>query len=275
MGHHNMKKLLIASSVLTALTMGVAHAEPSTLNGGTVEFIGEITDTTCYVDVQGTVAGTAGPADTSNVVLLPVVSNTLLNGAKKKTAGRTPFFLQVHTESTYDAPAACTLGNIQPRDSHGLPVAYNAADPATHAKPATKVKAIFGASLTSSSINNTLVTPAAYNTDDLGNIDMTNNWVKNIASQTTNTTRTWDRARTDTPSPDGAATGVALQILDKNQKQVKVGDITSQLAANTGVDLGTGTNTTSIPFFVEYISTDTSVTPGMVRGFVTYELSYE
>ncbi len=74
-----MKKNIILSSVASALLFaGAAHA------GNTIEFLGEITDSTCDVALEGA---------SSTTVTLPTISKTTLPGLDS-TAGRTMFALQ-------------------------------------------------------------------------------------------------------------------------------------------------------------------------------------
>lgn len=81
-----MKKILALSALASVLTFAsAAHA------GNTIEFLGEITDSTCDVVLEGSSATT---------VTLPTVSNTLLTAADA-TAGRTVFALNASN---------CTLG---------------------------------------------------------------------------------------------------------------------------------------------------------------------
>lgn len=272
-----MKKLLIASSVLAALAMvNVANAEPSTENGGTVEFIGEITDTTCYVDVKGTVAGTAGPTDTSNLVLLPTISKTQFTSTSP-SAGRTPFFLQVHSESTYANP--CVTGQIAERNSAGLPTGG--------IKQVEKVKAIFGGSLQAGDTNRFasqtgMTAGSAVSVENHGNVDMVKGYLNNIAAGT-NTLRTFADGLTVAPGDNGAATGVQLRLLDSDLRVIKVGNVNDQIANNKATDIPTKLTTpvdasANIPYFVEYVAeneTTPAVTAGMVRGYVVYDLMYE
>lgn len=272
-----MKKLLIASSVLAALTMNAAYAAPVTENGGTIEFIGEITDTTCYVDVQGSVDGTGGTAaaDTSNTVLLRPVpkSEFAANGA----AGRTSFFLQVHSQASA-LPSPCVIGKVAERDSSGIPTGTSAT--------VTKVKAIFGGNLATGDVERYesrkgAVAGAAMAAEMLGNVDMVTGYLNNIAVQ--NTSRAFADDLTLTPSDNGAATGVKLRLLDSDYRVIKVGDTNDQIANNKARLLGGDTykgdaDTTSLPYFVEYVSDSgsaTGVTAGMVRSFVVYDLMYE
>ncbi|CAI1218251.1 fimbrial protein [Serratia fonticola] len=82
-----MKKVLIASSIFAAVaTSGFANA------GSTIEFLGEITDSTCDVTLEG---------GSSSTVTLPTVSKDLMPAANA-SAGRTSFALNA---------ANCTLGN--------------------------------------------------------------------------------------------------------------------------------------------------------------------
>lgn len=281
-----MKKLLIASSVLAALTMNVAYAAPTTENGGTIEFIGEITDTTCYVDVQGSKDGVAGTkaADTSNTVLLRAapVSEFAING----TAGRTPFFLQVHSQAS-NTTNPCVIGRVAVRDSNGIPTGVSTA--------VTKVKAIFGGNLQgetsvgaadgdieryASRKGVTLGDQMAG--EMLGNVDMVTGRLINIAAQNTTRDFAGDLNPLDA-SGNGAASGVKLRLLDSDLRAIKVGDTNDQIANNkartlSGDTYGSDTDTTSLPYFVEYISDSGStsgVTAGMVRSFVVYDLMYE
>lgn len=74
-----MKKNIILSAVASALLFaGAAHA------GNTIEFEGEITDSTCDVKLEG---------DSTTKVTLPTVSKTTLPSLDS-TAGRTMFALQ-------------------------------------------------------------------------------------------------------------------------------------------------------------------------------------
>ncbi|MGY6030610.1 fimbrial protein [Phytobacter sp. AG2a] len=265
-----MKKLLIASSVLTALTMGVAHADPETLNGGTIEFIGEISDTTCYAAVDGTAAGTAGtPGDTSNTVILPVVAKSLLNGAKGKTAGLTKFNIAVRADITSGA-SACTLGKVADRDANGLPK--------NTSHTVNKVRAIFGGTLSDANKTNNYYAPGSttsttFTSDTFNNVDMTTGYLKNIAEVAGGAgTRTFP---TDLSSnPNGSSKNVQLQLLNNDLSVIKVGDATSQMASNTSAALATP-DKTLLPYYVRYISTDITVDAGMLRSFVTYDLYYE
>lgn len=82
-----MKKLIIAASALAALTtVNFAQA------GNTIEFLGEVTDSTCDVALEGA---------SNTTVTLPTISKTLLPTASS-AAGRTQFAL---------AASNCTLGN--------------------------------------------------------------------------------------------------------------------------------------------------------------------
>jgi len=270
MGHHNMKKLLIASSVLTALTMGVAHADPETLNGGTIEFIGEITDTTCYAAVDGTAAGTAGTAnDTSNTVILPVVAKNLLDGAKGKTAGLTKFNIAVRADIA-SGTSKCTLGSVAERTPENLPTGSS--------HTVNKVRAIFGGTLSATNKTNSYYAPgttssADFTPDTFNNVDMATGYLKNIAEVAGGAgTRTFDS--TLSGNPNGSSKNVQLQLLNDDLTVIKVGDATSQMASNTSAALASGTKTL-LPYYVRYISTDTSVDAGMLRSFVTYDLYYE
>lgn len=264
-----MKKLLIASSVLAALTMGTAHADPETLNGGTIEFIGEITDTTCYAAVDGTAAGSPGTAgDTSNTVILPVVAKSLLNGAAGKTAGLTKFNIAVKADVTTGA-GACTLGKVADRDTHGLPTGTS--------HVVNKVRAIFGGTLSATDINSYtrpgISTTSPYAADTLNNVDMSTGLLKNIAEVAGGAgTRAFDS--TLSANANGSAKNVQLQLLNEDLTPITVGDATSQMANNTSKPLASGTETL-LPYYVRYISTDTTVDAGMLRSFVTYDLYYE
>ncbi len=263
-----MKKLLIASSVLAALTMGnVAHAGLETANGGTIEFIGEITDTTCLVDVTGTdTDADTVKKRTNNTVLLPIVKTTDLNGLVGRVAGRKQFQLSVHTENS----TKCVVGNVANRDPDtGVPIAG--------VKPVSKVKAIFGGNLTTASKNqygtsvaSPVVTPgSSYAGEFLGNVNMTNGTLKNLLDANAPTSR-------DFNNTTFAASGVELQILDSDLHAIKVGDIASQETGNlyTGLSSST-TNSTLLTYYVQYISTNTTVGAGLVRGYVNYDLMYE
>lgn len=265
-----MKKLLIASSVLAALTMGVAHADPETLNGGTIEFIGEITDTTCYAAVDGTAAGTAGTAnDTSNTVILPVVAKNLLDGAKGKTAGLTKFNIAVRADIA-SGTSKCTLGSVAERTPENLPTGSS--------HTVNKVRAIFGGTLSATNKTNSYYAPgttssADFTPDTFNNVDMATGYLKNIAEVAGGAgTRTFDS--TLSGNPNGSSKNVQLQLLNDDLTVIKVGDATSQMASNTSAALASGTKTL-LPYYVRYISTDTSVDAGMLRSFVTYDLYYE
>lgn len=264
-----MKKLLIASSVLAALTMGTAHADPETLNGGTIEFIGEITDTTCYAAVKDTAAGTPGSAgDTSNTVILPVVAKNLLDGAKNKTAGLTQFKIVVKADVT-SGNGKCTLGTIADRDTNGLPTGTS--------HQVNKVRAIFGGTLSASDINSYtqpgISTTSPYAADTLNNVDMSTGFLKNIAEVAGGAgTRAFDSSLS--ANANGSSKNVQLQLLNEDLTEIKVGDATSQMANNTSKPLASGT-ATDLPYYVRYISTDTTVQAGMLRSFVTYDLYYE
>lgn len=264
-----MKKLLIASSVMAALTMGAAHADPLTLNGGTIEFIGEITDTTCYAAVDGTTAGTAGtPGDTSNTVILPVVAKNLLDGAAGKTAGLTPFKIAVRADITAGA-GMCTLGKIADRDGNNLPSGSS--------HTVNKVRAIFGGTLSAADLNSYtqpgVTTATPYASDTYNNVDMVTGYLKNIAEVAGGAgTRAFDS--TLSGNPNGSSKNVQLQLLNDNLTVIKVGDSTSQMSGNTSATVTAGTKTV-LPYYVRYISTDTTVEAGMVRSFVTYDLYYE
>lgn len=263
-----MKKLLIASSVLAALAMGnVAYAGTETANGGTIEFIGEITDTTCLVDVKGTdTDADTVMTRTNNTVLLPIVKTTDLDGTVGRVAGRKQFQLSVHTESA----TKCVLGQVANRDANtGVPIAGT--------KPVSKVKAIFGGDLTSASKNqygnsvtSPVVTPgSAYAGEFLGNVNMTNGTLKNLLDTTAPTSRSFDNTTF-------AATGVELQILDNNLAPIMVGDIAAQETGNLYTALSTSTtDSTLLTYYVQYISTNATVGAGLVRGYVNYDLMYE
>lgn len=84
-----MKKSIIAASVVFVLS-GVSCAYA----GNTISFLGEITDSTCSVVLEGTGSG-------DGTVNLPKVSSNLLSG-KNSTAGRTSFALVAQD---------CAMGN--------------------------------------------------------------------------------------------------------------------------------------------------------------------
>ncbi|VTP15150.1 Fimbrial protein [Phytobacter ursingii] len=260
-----MKKLLIASSVMAALSMGAAHADPLTLNGGTIEFIGEITDTTCYAAVDGTAAGAAGtPGDTSNTVILPVVAKNLLDGAKGKTAGLTPFKIAVRADIT-TGTETCTLGDIADRDINNLPTGTS--------HTVNKVRAIFGGTLSSADTNSYVNPAVPYAADTYNNVDMVTGYLKNIAEVAGGAgTRAFDS--TLSGNPNGSSKNVQLQLLNDDLTVIKVGDSTSQMSGNTSAAVAAGTKTV-LPYYVRYISTDTTVEAGMLRSFVTYDLYYE
>lgn len=75
-----MKKSIIAASAILALS-----AASSAYAGNTITFLGEITDSTCKVMIEGTSSG-------DGTVNLPKVSKDLLSAAGS-TAGRTSFAL--------------------------------------------------------------------------------------------------------------------------------------------------------------------------------------
>lgn len=263
-----MKKLLIASSVLAALSMGnVAFAGTETANGGTIEFIGEITDTTCLVDVKGTDTGAnTVKTRTNNTVLLPVVTVGQLTGASGRTAGRTQFQLAVHSEASHTD--ACVMGVVANRDPNtGVPIAGTRA--------VNKVKAIFGGNLTSSSMNqygSSTAAPVnnpgtAYAGEYLSNINMADGRLLNILTTNLPTSRSFDQTY--------SATGVELQILDNDFTPIKVGDIASQETGNLFTTPFNTTNSTLLTYYVEYYSTGTAVTAGLVRGYVNYDLMYD
>ncbi|MEN0581394.1 fimbrial protein [Phytobacter palmae] len=82
-----MKKLIIAASATAVLSVSnMAHA------GNTIEFLGEISDSTCDVVLEGA---------STTTVTLPTVSKNLLPAANA-TAGRTSFALNASN---------CVLGN--------------------------------------------------------------------------------------------------------------------------------------------------------------------
>lgn len=264
-----MKKLLIASSVMAALTMGAAHADPLTLNGGTIEFIGEITDTTCYAAVDDTAAGTAGPGDTSNTVILPVVAKNLLNGGAGKTAGMTKFNIAVRSDITAAGNDQCVLGKVADRDSNNLPTGSS--------HTVNKVRAIFGGTLSAADVNSYtqpgVTTTTSYASDTFNNVDMASGYLKNIAEVAGGAgTRAFDS--TLSSNPNGSAKNVQLQLLNNDLTLIKVGDATSQMASNTSAAVASGTKTL-LPYYVRYVSTAATIDPGMVRSFVTYDLYYE
>ncbi|MDN8541616.1 fimbrial protein [Erwinia sp. BC051422] len=81
-----MKKLLIAAALATAFT-GVTAQAASTDSSGTITFNGELTATTCKVNVNG-----SGNSDGD--VTLPVLQNTALP-SQGATAGDTAFNMQL------------------------------------------------------------------------------------------------------------------------------------------------------------------------------------
>ena len=262
-----MKKLLIASSVMAALSMGAAHADPITLNGGTIE----ITDTTCYAAVDVTAAGTAVTAgDTSNTVILPVVGKGMLNGAAGKTAGLTKFNIAVRSDITVVGNDQCILGKVADRDSNNLPTGTS--------HTVNKVRAVFGANLTAASPDNNYTQPGVatgspYDAFNFGNVDMASGELNNLAE---NPGGQGNRAFDSTLSsnPNGSAKNVRLQLLNDDYTVIKVGDATSQMASNTSAAVASGTKTL-LPYYVRYVSTAATIDPGMVRSFVTYDLYYE
>lgn len=78
-------------SILTAAVVFALSAASSAYAGNTITFLGEITDSTCDVSVEGG----------SSTITLPSVSKDLLS-ATNSTAGRVAFALQAEN---------CTLGN--------------------------------------------------------------------------------------------------------------------------------------------------------------------
>lgn len=192
-----MNKLIIASAVISVLAVtNVAHA------GNTIEFLGEITDSTCDVALEGSSATT---------VTLPTVSKALFTGINT-TAGRTMFALLASN---------CTLSNGK-----------------------TKVAAFFNANSTEGA--------------DANNVDNASGYLNNLAAT----------------SP---ATNVKLRLIDGTGGSViKVG-YTDQVTSTMGVTAtGTaGAAAARMPYAVEYIATDTTVTSGPVRGVVVYDLMYQ
>lgn len=271
MGHHNMKKLLIASSVMAALTMGAAHADPLTLNGGTIEFIGEITDTTCWVGVDGTsTAGTtaavAGSStDAGNLVLLQPVAKNLLAAAGDH-AGRTNFKIAVRADIA-TGTEACTLGNIAVRNDDNIPTGSSV--------QVSKVRAIFGSALSSTNNVNNYLSPTAgtHASYNYANVDPATGYLNNLSEVTGgNGTRSFEP--TLGVAPNGNATNVKLRLLNDDGTVIKVGDATSQMASNTSATVTGGTKTL-LPYAVDYIAVNGAATAGMVRSFVTYDLYYE
>ena len=268
-----MKKLLIASSVLAALSMGnVAFAGTETTNGGTIEFIGEITDSTCVVSVKGTDDAT-GPSRTNNTVILPTVQTANL-AAANATAGRTGFVLLVGNDP-FNA-TKCNLGKISERNANGTPTG-NVID-------ITKVRAIFGGPLSAGSTNNSVNPSAGYDAAYYNNVDTATGRLINIADATNTGANTTDRnwpATTGTGAYPGA-TNVQLQILDKDGvTPIAVGDSAAQLATtgNQFTSFGNAlpakpSQSVGLQYYVQYYATGTA-TAGMVRGFVSYDLDYQ
>lgn len=263
-----MKKLLIASSVLAALSMNVAYAGDETSNGGTIEFIGEITDTTCLVSVEGT-DNDNSTARTNNTVVLPTVTTAALKAAAGATGvGRTGFKLLVKAGST--TAGECVLGNYSERTSAGVPTGT--------VKGVTKVRAIFGGPITAASRNgyDSSAAPVAYAVENRDNVSVntTTGRLKNIAAVTTATNRDWP-AQTGANSIPAAA-NVELQLLDKNLAIIHVGNEVNQRAkADTNAEaIATGTNT-ALQYYVEYVESGGTAAAGMVRGFVNYDLEYK
>lgn len=262
-----MKKLLIASSVLAALSMNVAYAGDETSNGGTIEFIGEITDTTCLVSVEDT-DNLSSQIRTNNTVVLPTVTTTALNNAGSTGTGRTGFKLLVKAGST--TPGECVLGNYSERTSAGLPTGQ--------VKAVTKVRAIFGGPITAASMNgyNTSAAPVAYAVENRDNVNVntTTGRLKNIAAVTTAANRNWP-AQTGANSIPAAA-NVELELLDKNLAVIHVGNEVAQrgMADTNAEAITTGTNT-SLQYYVQYVASGGTAAAGMVRGFVNYDLEYK
>lgn len=260
-----MKKLLIASSVLAALSMNVAYAGDETSNGGTIEFIGEITDTTCLVSVEDT-DNLATTARTNNTVVLPTVTTTALNNAGATGTGRTGFKLLVKAGTA--VPAECVLGNYSERTSAGIPTGQ--------VKQVTKVRAIFGGPITTASMNgyNTSTAPVAYAVENQSNVNTATGRLVNIAAATTAANRDWPAQTGANSIP--AAKFVELELLDKNLAVIKVGDEVDQRGkADTNTEaLVAGTNT-SLQYYVQYVVSGGTATAGMVRGFVNYDLEYK
>ncbi len=265
-----MKKLLIASSVLAALSMGnVAFAGSETTNGGTIEFIGEITDSTCVVSVKGTDNGT-GTDRTNNTVILPTVQTANL-AAAGNTAGRTGFVLLVGGNPFNSTK--CNLGKISERNPNGTPTG-NVID-------ITKVRAIFGGPLNSGSTNNSVNPSEGYDAAYFDNVDTTTGNLKNIADATNTGANTTDRAWPSSAYP--GATKVQLQILDKDGvTPIPVGDSAAQLATSGNKFTSFGNTPPAKPsqsvglqYYVQYYAKEAGVTAGMVRGFVSYDLDYQ
>lgn len=278
-----MKKLLIASSVMAALSMvNVANADPSTTNGGTIEFLGEITDSTCPVTVDGaTESGSIyTPGYSGNMVMLPTVASTAFVPGQG-TAGRTQFFLRVANDG---AGTQCSVGKVEQRAPNGTPTGT--------VVDVTKVSAFFNSSVTASDLDRFAVDSATagakYNTGNFNNVDQTTGYLNNIiaAAKTTSMDDGGAGSQRDLRTFVNAATGVKLRLLDgTTNKVIKVGDA-SQQNTNTyyALDLGpTGTPTPSkgktlMPYYVEYVADNIAapnVTAGMVRGFVVYDLMYK
>ena len=260
-----MKKLLIASSVLAALSMGnVAFAGSETTNGGTIEFIGEITDNTCLVSVAGT-DNAINQSRTNNTVVLPTVTTAALNNAGTTGTGRTGFKLLV--KSSAISPD-CVLGNYSERTSAGIPTGV--------IKAITKVRAIFGGPITAASMNgyDTSAAPVPYAVENQNNVNTTTGRLLNIAAVTTAANRNWP-AMTGTPSIPAAA-NVELRLLDKLLNPISVGDVVSQRAAgdSNAETIVAGTDT-ALQYYVEYVASGGTATAGMVRGFVNYDLEYK
>ncbi|WP_457976074.1 fimbrial protein [Enterobacter sp. SA197] len=269
MGHHNMKKLLIASSVLAALAMGAAHAGTETTNGGTIEFIGEITDSTCLVSVANT-DNASGPARTNNTVILPTVPTSQL-AAASDTAGRKGFTLLVGSNPFNST--TCNLGKISERDVNDVPTG--------NVINITKVRAIFGGPLGAGSINNSVNPTTGYDSAYYNNVNTTSGNLLNIADMVNtganSTDRTWPATTGANAYP--SATNVELQLLDSNLAPIKVGDTASQKASSLFTSFGNTapakpSTQVGLQYYVQYIATGTA-TPGMVRGFVSYDLDYQ
>lgn len=199
-----MKKVIFAASAVAALAMS------SVASAGEIEFLGEITESTCDVSLEG--GGT--------LVTLPTISKSLFN-AIDDTAGRTSFALLASN---------CTLTNGK-----------------------TRVAAFFNG-------NN----PAGTNAN---NVDSVTGYLNNLAV---------DPGGSSATGYPTAAAGIKLRLIDGTNGNIIRAGYTEQVT-NAGwvTTSGTaGSQTARLPYSVEYIATESSITAGPVRSVAIYDLQY-